>query len=254
MSARYVYGLVSADAELPGDLIGLGPSGKVTMIVHESVAAIVGDVPLDRPLGTRDDLMAHEAVVDTVAAAMTVLPMRFPAVVEERGVVEELLAPHHDRFVRALRQLEGKVQYTLKGSYEQDVLLREVVEDDAGIRELHERVRELPEDAAYYDRVELGERIVAALEERRDVDAVDILERIGEYAEAVSASTPTRPEDVVNAAFLVDRDGAGEFEAAVEELGADTHEWLRLRLLGPLAPYDFIPQEDDISRENDETG
>ncbi|GAA4547299.1 GvpL/GvpF family gas vesicle protein [Pseudonocardia xishanensis] len=243
MSATYVYGLVSADAELPEDLTGLGPSGKVTTVVHEAVAAIVGDVPTDRPLGTRDDLLAHESVVDTVAATTTVLPMRFPAVVEEEGVVEELLAPHQDRFLRALEQLEGKIQYTLKGTYEQDVLIREIVEEDSGIRELHERIRELPEDAAYYDRVELGERIVKAFEQRRDVDAADILERIGDYAVDVSATTPAQPEDVVSAAFLVDREAAEEFEDAVEELGADTHEWLRLRLLGPLAPYDFIPQE-----------
>lgn len=243
MTATYVYGLVSADAELPEDLVGLGPSGEVTTVAHEAVAAIVGDVPLDRPLGTRDDLVAHEAVVDAVAATTTVLPMRFPAVVEQEGVVEELLAPHHDQFVRALEQLEGKVQYTLKGSYEQDVLLQEIVEEDTGIRELQERIRGVPEDASYYDRVQLGERIVKALEERRDVDAADVLERIGEFAEAVSATTPTQPEDVVNAAFLVRRDAADEFEDAVEELGADTHEWLRLRLLGPLAPYDFIPQE-----------
>lgn len=244
MTATYVYGLVSADVELPEDLVGLGPSGKVASVVYESVAAIVGDVPLDRPLGTRDDLVAHEAVVDAVAAVTTVLPMRFPAVVEEEGVVEELLAPHHDQFVWALEQLEGKLQYTLKGTYDQDVLLREIVAEDPGIRELHERIRELPEDAAYYDRVELGERIVKALEQRRDVDATDVLERIGEYAVDVSATTPTQPEDVVNAAFLVDREVAEEFEDAVEELGADTSEWLRLRLLGPLAPYDFIPQDD----------
>lgn len=243
MSATYVYGLVRADAELPDDLVGLGPSGTVTTVVHEKVAAIVGDVPLDRPLGTRDDLVAHEAVVDSVAARTTVLPMRFPAVIEEEGVLDELLTPHHDRFVRALDQLEGTVQYTLKGRYDQDVLLREIVEEDSGVRELQERIRGVPEDAAYYDRVKLGELIVKALEERRDVDAKDIVDRIGPFAEAVSTTTPTQPEDVVNAAFLVRRDGAEEFEAAVEELGADTHEWLKLRLLGPLAPYDFVPEE-----------
>ncbi|MFR9806764.1 GvpL/GvpF family gas vesicle protein [Pseudonocardia sp. RS010] len=243
MSATYVYGLVRSDAELPDDLVGLGPSGTVTTVTHEKMAAIVGDVPLDRPLGTRDDLVAHEAVVDTVASMTTVLPMRFPAVIEEEGVVDELLVPHHDRFVRALEQLEGTVQYTLKGRYDQDVLLGEIIEEDSGVRELHERIRGVPEDAAYYDRVKLGELIVKALEERREVDAKDIVDRIGPFAEAVSTTTPTQPEDVVNAAFLVRRDGAEEFEQAVEELGADTHEWLKLRLLGPLAPYDFVPEE-----------
>jgi len=61
----------------------------------------------------------------------------------------------------------------------------------------------------------------------------------------VSTTTPTEPEEVVNAAFLVRRDAAEEFENEVEELGGDTHEWLRLRLLGPLAPYDFVPRGEE---------
>src|SRR5918999_12836 len=81
----YVYGLIASDTELPDGLEGLGPSGKVSKIAHGEVAAIVSDVPVDRPLGMRKDLLAHEAVVDAVAASSTVLPMRFPAVVQERG-------------------------------------------------------------------------------------------------------------------------------------------------------------------------
>src|SRR2546423_4480141 len=77
MSPTYVYGLVAAETEVPPDLTGLGPSGQVSTIKHGQVAAVVSDVPTDRPLGTRDDLMAHEAVVDTLAAVSTVIPMRF---------------------------------------------------------------------------------------------------------------------------------------------------------------------------------
>jgi Gas vesicle synthesis protein GvpL/GvpF len=67
VSATYVYGVVSADAALPEELRGLGPSGRVVLATHGRVGAVVGDVPLDRPLGTRDDLTAHESVVDSVA-------------------------------------------------------------------------------------------------------------------------------------------------------------------------------------------
>jgi len=152
MSATYVYGLVGADARLPEDLKGLGPSGRVSTIAHGEVAAIVGDVPVDRPIGTRDDLLAHEAVVDAVAATTAVLPMRFPAVVESDGVVEELIAPHHDHFVDVLDALDGKVQFTLKGRYEQDVVLAELVEEDPEIRALQEKVRELPGWASSWSR------------------------------------------------------------------------------------------------------
>jgi hypothetical protein len=40
----------------------------------------------------------------------------------------------------------------------------------------------------------------------------------------------------------VERKRAHEFEEAVEQLGAELHGRARMRLLGPLAPYDFVPE------------
>lgn len=245
MTATYVYGLVAADTQLPDGLTGLGPSGKVSAIVHGDVAAVVGDVPADRPLGTRDDLLAHESVVDTVAASATVLPMRFPAVVEEDGVMEELLVPHHDRFVAALGELEGRVQFTLKGRYEQDVVLREVLDEHPEVRELQAEIRDLPEDATYHQRLRLGELVVGELEERRDAEAEELVQQLEPHAVGVVVHNPGRPDDIVNAAFLVERERVREFEDAVERQGERLDGRARLRLLGPLAPYDFVPGDEE---------
>jgi hypothetical protein len=243
VSAVYVYGLVPAGTQLPEGLTGLGPSGRVWLVEHGDVAAVVGDVPEDRPLGTRADLLAHEGVVDGLAAAGAILPMRFPAVVEESGVVEELLGPNHDRFAADLAELEGRVQFTLKGRYLEDAVVREVVEGDEEIGALSARVRELPEDASYYDRVRLGELIVAALEKRREQEATQMLERLQPFVVGAVPHAPAQPEDVLDAGFLVDRARQQEFEDAVENLGRDLDGRVRMRLLGPLAPYDFVSEE-----------
>jgi Gas vesicle synthesis protein GvpL/GvpF len=242
MNPTYVYGLVAADTSIPAGLTGLGPSERVSTIIHGKVAAIVSDVPVDRPLGTRDDLIAHETVVDSVARSAAVLPMRFPAVVEEEGVVEELLAPNHDHFVEVLAALTGRVQFTLKGRYEQDTVLREVLRDSEEIRTLRERVLGLPEDASYYDRVRLGELIVTELERRRDDEADLMLDRLEPTVVGTSSHQPGTPDDVINVAFLVDRAHQQRFEDTVEDLGRELDGRVRLRLLGPLAPYDFVPE------------
>jgi Gas vesicle synthesis protein GvpL/GvpF len=239
----YVYGLIKADTEIPDGLTGLGPSGRVSTIAHGRVAALVSDVPIDRPLGVRGDLVAHETVLDTVAARDAVVPMRFPAVVEEHAVVDELLAPNEDHFVALLEDLEGRAQFTLTGRYEQDAVLREVLQGDEEIRALREKVRELPEDASYYDRVRLGELIVRALEQRREVDGGHIVEKIEPFAVASVSNQLAAPEDVVNVAFLVERERQEEFENAVEGVGEELAGRVRLRLLGPVAAYDFIPEE-----------
>lgn len=242
MTATYVYGLVAADTQLPDALHGLGPTGRVSTITHGGLTAIVGDVPQDRPLGQREDLIAHESVLDTVAATTTVLPMRFPSVVEADGVVEELLAPNEEFFSKVLDELAGRVQFALKGRYEQDVVLREIVEADPQIRQLQERVRAVPEDASYYDRVRLGELIVGALEQRREQDAERCYERLQPFVVRVAPHEPGAPEQLIDAAFLVDREQLQRFDDAVEELGRDLAGRARLRLIGPLAPYDFVPR------------
>lgn len=240
MTPTYVYGVVRAGVALPEDLRGLGPSGRVSVTTHGRIAAVVGDVPADRPLGTRDDLITHETVVDAVAGVTTILPMRFPAVVEEQGVVDELLAPNEDYFCDVLAGLDGRVQFALKGRYEQETVLREVLEADDEIRTLRQRVAELPEDASYYERVRLGELVVGALERLRETDAARMYARLEPTAVEVAAHTPAQPEDVIDAAFLVERDAVGGFEDACEELGKELIGRVRLRLLGPLAPYDFV--------------
>src|ERR671912_1987750 len=167
----------------------------------------------------------------------------FPAVVEERAVVDELLAPNEEHFVTLLENLEGRSQFTLTGRYEQDAVLREVLESDEEIRALREKVRELPEDASYYDRVRLGELIVQALEQRRGVEGAGIIETLEPFAGATVPNQLGTPEDVVNAAFLVERERQEEFENAVEGVGEELAGRVRLRLLGPVAPYDFTPED-----------
>jgi gas vesicle protein GvpL/GvpF len=243
VTPTYVYGIVAADTELPAGLKGLGPTGGVSLVTSGEVAAVVGDVPVDRPLGTREDLLAHEAVVDSVAGTTTILPMRFPAVIEEDGVVEELLAPNEERFLADLADLDGRVQFALKGRYEQDVVLREVLEGDEEIRTLQERVRDLPEDATYYDRVELGQLVVGSIEQLRETDAAELYAQLEGAAVRVAPHTPANPEDVIDAAFLVERAAVADFEQVVEDIGEARAGRIRFRLLGPLAPYDFVTAE-----------
>jgi Gas vesicle synthesis protein GvpL/GvpF len=243
MTATYVYALAPADVELPSDLHGLG-TGTVQAVTHGELAALVGEVPTDKPLGTRDDVMAHEQVVDTVAAGATVLPMRFGAVLTSpEAVVEELLAPNHDQFVSLLTELEGRVQYTVRGRYDQDAVLPEVVAGNPEIKQLRESIQGKSEDASYYERIRLGELVVAELQARRESDAAVVHERLVPLAVAAAVHDPGAPDDVLNTGFLVEREKSQEFEKAVEDLSAELTDKIELRMLGPLAPYDFVTQE-----------
>ena len=67
--------------------------------------------------------------------SVAVLPVRFgTAMADDRAVVEELLAPAHDELVARLAELAGKVQITVKGNFDEERLLRGVVDALAGHR------------------------------------------------------------------------------------------------------------------------
>lgn len=237
---RYVYGLISADTPLPEGLTGLGPSGQVWTIACENVAAVVSDVPDDRRLGKRRHLMAHEAVVEAIAAESTILPMRFGAVVTEEGVKTELLAPHQEYFAGVLEELDGRIQYTVRASYDLEAVLPEIIQKDDKIRALHERVRRLSEEAGHFDRIQLGEHIAKALKATRQQDAQGILDMLKPHVVTARIYDPEQDGDVINAAFLVERARQQDFEDAVHEAG-DRFPMVRIKLIGPLAAYDFVP-------------
>jgi len=244
VTVQYVYGVTDADVEIPGTLKGIDGQ-EVSLVAHGRCAALVSDLAADRPLGTRDDLMAHQGVLQAIVeAGGTILPFRFGGALADRdAVVEELLSPHEDTFVEQLEPLRGQVEVRIKARYEEDAVLREMVQEEPEIAELNQRVRELPEDAAYYDRVRLGELIAQAFTRRRQNDGQGLLDALAPRATAVAQRELSREDDVLDAGFLIDRKEREAFQKLVDEVGKDNEGRIRVRVAGPLPPYDFVGQE-----------
>ncbi|PYC87598.1 gas vesicle protein [Streptomyces tateyamensis] len=247
-SACYVYGVVPAEAHAPRGVEGVGdPPSPVALVRHRQVAAVVSEIDLGRPLGTPGDLLAHSRVLDSLAAHRTaVLPFRFGALVRDReSVTAELLAPQQERFLAGLGDLAGHAQFSVRGSYRQDRVLRAIVDERPDIARLRDQVAALPEDAARLQRIQLGELVSQELTTLGAQDAELLMRTLAPLAARASSADATADRPV-NASFLVPHSGWQEFERAAEELAADWDGWLELRLLGPLAPYDFASQVVDV--------
>lgn len=243
-ATQYVYGIIRADASVPDGLTGLDDQ-PVSVVAHGPCAALVSDLAQQRPLGERADLLAHQRVLDVfVSAGVDIVPFRFGAAVGGREAVEkELLAENGERLCQVLDRLAGRQEVRVKGTYVQDAILREVIAEEPEVAELNERVRGVPEDAAHYDRIRLGELVAQSVKRRRDEDGARLLESLSPAATSVVAHTPVREEDVLDASFLVERAKLADFQRAVDALAADHRERVGLRMVGPLPPYSFVPEE-----------
>ena len=232
MTAVLVHGVVAArDSPELAD-----PSRCVS---HGEVAAIVTDTE-DSGLRAASALRMHWQVLETAARSATVLPVRFgTAMADDQAVIGELLAPRHDELVSHLAALFGKVQITVKGDFDQGRLMRGVVDASPAIGRLRDRVSGIPEAAAYYDRIRLGQLIAEQVEHARQRCAARVVERLEPIAVAASIERVSSVDAAVNAAFLVEPDHEAEFRAAVEELAREFGGTVDLHCVGPLPPYSF---------------
>lgn len=241
----YVYGIMPGDVEVESGTAGVGdPPGEVRVVKHGDLAALVSDVNLDRPLGRAEDLFTHEELLDASAADVPVLPLRFGAVVtDDKAVAEELLGPHHDEFADALGQLEGRTEFVVQGRYVEDVILREVLAEEPDAAQLNDEIKDMDADATREQRMQLGEIISNAIEAKRQADT----EALGNALSGQVANSVLRPPsselDAVYAAFLVQTDKADALRQAVDRLADEWQGRIELRLLGPLAAYDFVGAE-----------
>jgi hypothetical protein len=241
-TAVYVYGILPGDVEVEPGASGVGdPPGEIRVVRHRDLAALVSDIDPDLPLGRPEDLVAHEELLDASAADVPVLPLRFGAVViNDDAVTEELLGPHHDEFAAALRQLEGHAEYVVKGRYAEDALLREVLSEDPQAARLGDQIRGADPDATRELRIQLGEIISNAVEVKRQQDTRILGEAVDGIAAASVVRPPTHELDAVHTALLVESSAAQDLEQAVQRLADEWDGRVELRLIGPMAAYDFM--------------
>ncbi|UUU26051.1 GvpL/GvpF family gas vesicle protein [Streptomyces sp. DSM 40750] len=236
--STYVYGITaSSHPTLPEGMGGVGdPARPVRVLKEGELAAIVSEAPEGlRP--KRKDLLAHQNVLSEAGAGGPLLPMRFGSVAPDDASVTGVLAERAEHYLERLGALDGKVEYNVKASHDEEAVLHRVMGENPELRALTEANRQAG-GGTYEDRLRLGEMVVAAVQAREAEDATELQRALEPAATAVSAG-PDSTGWLANVSFLVDRQSAEVFLAAVEQLRKN-HPHIEVRVNGPLPPYSFV--------------
>jgi hypothetical protein len=238
----YIYGILPADIKLTADMPGVGdPPGQVRVVRGDDLAALVSEVNLSRRLGSPEDLTAHKEILDASAAELPVLPLRFGAVLaSEEAVVQELLEANHDEFTDALRELEGRAQYVIKGRYVEQATLEEILSENRHAARLQEQIRGADPDATRDARIQIGQIINEAVAAKREEDTRALGDAMKGHCVASVVREPTHELDAAHVAFLVEIGKEREVEQVIDKLARDWEGRIELRLIGPMAAYDFV--------------
>jgi hypothetical protein len=217
------------------------PTIEVRTVEYDDLAAVVSDASATFYDITRDNLMAHQRVVEESMSRSDVLPVAFGTVAQsDQDVREKLLRREHDELQERLDYVQGRVELGLKVLWNRDRLFSEIVAEREDLRNLRDLVASRPSDSAYFERIQLGELTGAAIADKRDREAEAILEELRPLAVDLALNRLLTDMMILNASFLVDRDRIEAFDAQVQGLGNVHAERLVFQYVGPLPPYSFI--------------
>ena len=159
---------------------------------------------------------------------------------DEESVAQELLRDHHDEFAKALEALEGHAEYIIKGRYDEEAFLSRLLSENSEAAQLRDDIRDKPKDASRNSQIALGELIAKVIEQQRESHTKAVAEELEGVVLQINPREPTHEWDAVHLAMLAEVDRQADLEDVVERLNEDWGDLLTLRLLGPLAAYDFV--------------
>ena len=213
--------------------IGAEPA-EVHTIHYRDICAVVSNTPIVVHDPTRENVLAHERVNETVMQKHTVIPMSFGTVFKTDDDIIELLRSAYDAFSDVLQKMQNKLEFGLKVLWDRD----EIMPRDRGRGRGHPP----PEDeissqkgSTYFARMQYGRLVdAAAAGALRALRRRDLRRSLRNVSVASRSNKPIGERMIMNAAFLVSREMEHAFDGRVKEIGQQYRQ-PDVQVHGPLA-------------------
>jgi hypothetical protein len=236
---KYVYCIIKTEKPLSFGPLGIGAEPSVTQTVNfRDIAAVVSNTPMVVQEPTRDNVLAHQRVNETVMQQHTVIPMSFGTVFKTDDDIIELLRSAYEAFNDVLNKMQGKFEFGLKILWDREQIVREIEEEDEDIRRLKEEIA-LQKGSTYFARMQYARMIDAALQARSERYVADVFHALRDVSVASRSNKPIGDRMIMNAAFLVARETEDSFDARVKDIG-QRYDTLTFKFTGPWPPYNFV--------------
>jgi gas vesicle protein GvpL/GvpF len=236
---KYVYCIIKSETSLTFGPLGIGADpADVHTVNYRDIAAVVSNTPMVVQDPTRDNVLAHQRVNETVMHKHTVIPMSFGTVFKTDDDIMELLRSAYDAFTDVLNKMQDKFEFGLKVLWDRDQIIREIEEEDEDIRRLKGEISS-QKGSTYFARMQYGRLIDAALQARSERYVAEIFQALRDVSVASRSNKPIGDRMIMNAAFLVARELELAFDSTVKDIG-QRYDKLTFKYTGPWPPYNFV--------------
>jgi hypothetical protein len=240
----YIYGIIGANHRQEFGPIGIGGRGDVVYTLpYQDVAAIISRSPIVKYPVSRENTIAHAKVLEKVVEEYTVLPVRFCTISDnDEIIVEKLLKTRYQEFMHLLRKMCGKSELGIRARWiDLNAIFTELVEENEDIKALKDALLvEINEQRKYANSIKIGLLVQKALAEKRKREAEELLEALRPLSLDCKEMQFYGDMNLVNAAFLVDREKQHYFDQKMNELEKVYKNRKQLKYTYSMVPYNFV--------------
>jgi len=239
---KYVYCIVESNEGRNFGPIGIGERGDIVSTVgYKDISAVISSSSMTKYVINRENMMAHEKVIEEVMKDYTVLPVRFCTIAASAEEVRTLLRRRYAEFKGLLRDMDNKVEMGLRGIWkDMNLIFGEIAEDSQKVKKLKKKAEGKTGKTGNTSKVSLGKAVKNALDEKKADETRKILNIFKRSAIDVRTNDLFGDSMFLNAAFLIDRTREKEFDFLVEDLVEDYGERAAFKYVGPAPPFNFV--------------
>jgi len=239
---KYIYGIIDTNGVRNFGAIGIGGRGDiVSNISYQDISTVISNYPMGKYELSKENLLAHEEVVERVMSDYTVLPMRAFTIAANAEEVRDFLRKHYRELTGLLKDMDNKVELGLT-AYWKDMtpIFQEIVNENRKIRKLREKIAGIADRQGFKEKINLGEMVASALKYKKEIEGEEILRSLKKSAVDFRMNDVRGDEMIINAAFLIDRGWENEFDSTLSELNSKYAQRIRFKYVGPMPPYNFV--------------
>lgn len=240
----YLFGIVGS--EHVGDYVfSVEPYEStilsVKMVCFKNIAIIAKEIDIWNidelnKVEMLNKLLIHQKTLEEIMQQQLVVPIKFATLVDSLKDIQIILEENFDLFQKILKEMEGKIEFSLAVSLDVQAQLKKIAEEDANICKMKGQTQTNVDSKLI---VEIGRILKDRLEELKTKIGIEIFNKLGQLAKVIVDHGRFEDNIILNTSFLISREEEEIFMQRIYELDEKFKGEFYFKCLCPLPPYNF---------------
>ncbi len=233
----YLYGIIDSSNHVNEPIYGLEGS-CVYNIPYCDIGVVVSDFTGLVRMETKDNVLAHEQVIERVMERFIVLPFRFHTVFDSRDDVLSLVQSYYKDFKDNLDRLRNKVEFGIKVIWPSDKIKEQIINT---CKKSNKKVLVSGDSSnKRFIRKKFEKYVINEEFQKKANKYINVMDMFFSKFAAEKKLKKLKTEDMLlDAVYLVEKNNQSAFREAFEHIKT-IHAGFKFLFSGPWPAYNFV--------------